>query len=256
MPLLPDPDDPQGDLLVDADGRQLARLRMREDDGVASRARLLAGVEPEDAAAQARTDLAGWRLATRDTALADALVRSGAPLHRVAVDMVHDLMYLPAQAPLPLGWALAPGGWDADLAAAVEEAYGPGHVDGPWTQQDTAEVAGMYEVGAELEPLRAATARVVDPAGRSAGQVLCAGPVPWTDEGAWVLTLGLARRAQGRGLGRALLDHALRGTREAGLPCLGLSVTEGNAARRLYDAAGFRAVSRVLSVRLPALADG
>lgn len=154
--------------------------------------------------------------------------------------------------PLPTGWSLGTGTWDDDLAVAVAQAYGPDHVDGPWAEQDTAEVAGMFQPGADLEPLAPATARVVDPEGRSAGQVLCAGPVPWVDEGAWVLTVGLADRARGLGLGAALVAHALHGTGRAGLPRLGLSVTEGNPARRLYDAAGFRVVSRVLSLRLPA----
>lgn len=251
MPLLPDPDDPKFHVLVDAGGRPLARTRMRPDDGVAGATRLLPGVDPAHAAAQARVDLAGLRLATTDPALADALVATGVPLHRVAVDMVHDLADLPSAAPLPPGWALAAGGWDADLASAVEEAYRSSHVDGPWTAKDSAEVRAMYAPGSDHPPLAPATARIVDAAGRSAGHIVCAGPVPWVDEGAWVLTVGLAQRAQGQGLGRALLTHAVRGTAEAGLPRLGLSVTEGNAARRLYDAAGFRVVSRVLSLRLP-----
>lgn len=177
MPLLPDPDDPQSDLLLDVTGRPLAHLRLRQDDGVASRTRLLPGADAADAAAQARVDLAGLRLATTDAALADALVSTGVPLHRVVVDMVHDLAELPAPAPLPPGWTLAKGGWDDDLAAAVQEAYASDHADGPWTDQDTAEVSAMYEPGAALVPLEPATARIVDPSGRSAGQILCAGPV-------------------------------------------------------------------------------
>ena len=238
-------------MLTDCEGRPLARTRLRRDEGVAGRTRLLSGVAPADAAVQARIELAGLRLATTDPALADAIVATGVPVHRVAVDMLHDLAVLPSPTPLPPGWTLSAGGWDADLRAAVEEAYGSGHVDGPWTEKDTAEVAGMYETGAPLQPLAAATATVLDRAGRRAGHILCAGPVPWADEGAWILTFGLADRAQGQGLGSALLRHALRGTHKAGQPCLGLSVTEGNQAWRLYDAAGFRMVSRVYSLRLP-----
>jgi mycothiol synthase len=148
--------------------------------------------------------------------------------------MTHDLADLPTPPPLPRGWALAPGRWDVDLASAVAEAYGSDHVDGPWGEQDTAQVAAAHAGSADLKTLACATARVVDPDGRSAGQVLCAGPVPWVDQSAWVLTIALAHRARGIGLGRVLLVHALRGTREAGLSKLGLSVTEGNPARRLY----------------------
>ncbi|MFJ6194506.1 GNAT family N-acetyltransferase [Micromonospora sp. NPDC092111] len=111
----------------------------------------------------------------------------------------------------------------------------------------------MVERSDPVPPLPGASARVVGPDGRSAGHVLCAGPVPWTEDGAaWILNLGVAPTAQRRGLGRALLVHALRGAREAGLPGLGLEVTDGNPARRLYDAAGFRVRTRVLSVSLPA----
>lgn len=251
MPLLPAPDEVEGHLLIGPGGRPLAWTRLREEDRVAGRTRLLPGVDAEDAAAQACVDLAGFRLATTDTALADALAVSGVPVHRVAVDMVHDLADVPPLTPLPPGWALAPGGWDADLGAAVAEAYGSGHVDGPWTDEKTAEVAGMYGAGASLPPLSAATARVLDPDRRSAGHILCAGPVPWADQGAWILTFGLAHRAQGQGLGRALVSHALRGAHGAGQPRVGLSVTEGNPARRLYDAAGFKVVHRVHSFRLP-----
>ncbi|WP_446217436.1 GNAT family N-acetyltransferase [Micromonospora sp. IBHARD004] len=50
------------------------------------------------------------------------------------------------------------------------------------------------------------------PRGNSAGHVLCAGPVPWTEDVcAWVLNLAVAPRAQGLGFGRALLTHAFAG---------------------------------------------
>jgi ribosomal protein S18 acetylase RimI-like enzyme len=44
----------------------------------------------------------------------------------------------------------------------------------------------------------------------------------------------------GRGIGRALLDHAIAYARDAGIEQLTLTVTQGNAAARgLYEAAGF-----------------
>jgi ribosomal protein S18 acetylase RimI-like enzyme len=48
------------------------------------------------------------------------------------------------------------------------------------------------------------------------------------------------------GTGRALLERALQRAAAAGLPALGLAVTDGNPAARLYEAVGFR---RVLSSR-------
>jgi ribosomal protein S18 acetylase RimI-like enzyme len=66
-----------------------------------------------------------------------------------------------------------------------------------------------------------------------------------------VLDLAIAPPAQGRGFGAALLVHAMIGTRDAGLPTLGLTVTDGNPARRLYDRMGFRPVLRTFTMRLP-----
>lgn len=257
MPLLPDPEDPAGSLLVADDGRPLGRTRLRRDDGVADRTRVHPGATVDELAGQARRDLAGLRVATSEPLLADALLAAGALPHRVATDLRHDLTgTLPSEV-LPAGWALAASGWDDDLQAAVREAYGTGHVDGPWTDEDTAEVRAAHRPGVAVPALAPASARVRDPEGRSAGHVLCAGPVPWVEDGAaWVLTLGLASRARGRGLGRALLARALSGTRAAGLPGLGLSVTEGNPAERLYRSADFRVVQRVVSVRLPPTHDG
>ncbi len=115
----------------------------------------------------------------------------------------------------------------------------------------------MFANAEPVPPLRPASARVVAPDGRSAGHVLCAGPVPWThDVCAWVLNIAVAPSAQGIGLGRAMIVHALRGARDAALPAVGLSVADGNPARRLYDSVGFRAVTRVLSVDIPPYSDG
>ncbi|GIF76562.1 GNAT family N-acetyltransferase [Asanoa siamensis] len=251
MPLHPLDDDLT--LLRADDGTPLARLRVRDDDGpVAAGVRPEPGVAAERVAAQARRDLAGLRLETPDDALAAALVAGGVPLDRAATELRHDLADLPSPAALPSGWSLAAAGWDDDLAEAAAAAYGPDHPDGGWTQDDTTAVRGMFETADPVPPLASASARLVGPDGRSAGHVLCAGPVPWTDYPcAWMLNIAVGPSAQGQGLGRALLDHALRGTRAAGLPALALSVVDGNPARRLYDRAGFVVVTRVLTLRLP-----
>lgn len=146
-----------------------------------------------------------------------------------------------------------PAGWDDDLLEAVTAAYGPDHPDGQWQAADTGQVRALYEPGAPVPAQQPCSARLVDPDGRSAGHVVCAGPVPWTDDAcAWVLNLAVAPRGQGRGLGRALLLHALHGTRRVGLPSLGLSVVDGGPGRALYDRAGCTPLTRVLSVQLPA----
>ncbi len=91
VPLLPDPEDPSGSLLVGDDGRPLGRTRLRREEGVAGRTRVHPGADVTALAAQARRDLAGLRVATSDDRLADALLAAGAELHRVAVDLRHDL---------------------------------------------------------------------------------------------------------------------------------------------------------------------
>ncbi|NYF59499.1 GNAT family N-acetyltransferase [Micromonospora purpureochromogenes] len=254
MPLHPDPGASPGQLLSTDDGTPLARLRLRDDDGerVAGEVTPLPGADVRVLAAQVRRDLAGARLETPDDALAGALVAGGLTLRRAATDMRHDLTDVPEPVPLPGGWSWAPAGWDDDLAEGLAAAYGPDHPDGRWQPSDTAEVRGMFERAEPVPPLLPASARVVGPDGRSAGHVLAAGPVPWTEDVcAWILNLGVAPAAQRRGLGRALLGHALRGARTAGLPRVGLSVADGNPARRMYEEAGFRPVARVLTVPLP-----
>jgi ribosomal protein S18 acetylase RimI-like enzyme len=53
-----------------------------------------------------------------------------------------------------------------------------------------------------------------------------------------------------RGTGRALLEATLHAATEAGLPALGLAVTEGNPAQRLYESLRLRRVLSSLVVVL------
>ena len=77
-------------------------------------------------------------------------------------------------------------------------------------------------------------------AGGLAGVVLCE---RWEDGAGYVDHLAVAPRAQGRGLGRALLLHGLAALRDAGLTAVELSVQGENAgATRLYESAGMSAV--------------
>jgi len=59
---------------------------------------------------------------------------------------------------------------------------------------------------------------------------------------AWITEL--FRDPAARGAGRALLRRALAHATHPGLPAIGLSVTHGNPARRLYAEHGFREVLR------------
>ncbi len=55
-----------------------------------------------------------------------------------------------------------------------------------------------------------------------------------------VVGMYVVPEAIGLGLGRALLAALIAHARETGLQSLVLTVTEGNSAQRLYEAAGFR----------------
>jgi len=64
--------------------------------------------------------------------------------------------------------------------------------------------------------------------------------------------LGVVPEARGRGVGRALVEQALRDTAEMGLPLMGLAVdTSNEPAVRLYAAAGFREIRRRLAWFIP-----
>lgn len=58
------------------------------------------------------------------------------------------------------------------------------------------------------------------------------------------LTIGVLERARGRGVASALLAEMVRLAGERGVRGLSLSVEDGNAARRLYERAGFEVVGR------------
>ncbi|GAB2569674.1 hypothetical protein Aab01nite_07180 [Paractinoplanes abujensis] len=58
------------------------------------------------------------------------------------------------------------------------------------------------------------------------------------------LTAGVRPEARGRGIGSALLDALIARARQRSLPGLSLSVEDGNAARRIYERAGFEVVGR------------
>lgn len=247
---------PGGLRLHDEAGVWCADMRLWDDDGVpaAGPVVLRPGASPTAVAVMCIRLLAGRRLDTPDDRLADALVAQGVTLTRAATDLRHDLTDLLPPS-LPNGWQLVAGGWDASLEESLTAAYADGHPDGTWTPKASAEVSGMFAPDAEVPALAGASARVRGPDVRSYGHVLVAGPVPWRPTRCgWVLNLAVAPAAQGRGLGRALLAHALRGTHAAGLPALELSVVDGGPGRRLYNAAGFEVLAGVLSIPLPGTA--
>jgi ribosomal-protein-alanine N-acetyltransferase len=59
-----------------------------------------------------------------------------------------------------------------------------------------------------------------------------------------LLLLAVTPDEQGRGIGRALLDHFIESARSEGVSRIHLEVREGNPAIAMYRAAGFKPVGR------------
>jgi GNAT superfamily N-acetyltransferase len=236
MPLQPDPARPGWLTLTDERGAPVGRFLRGERDGrpLADLFETLA--EPAAVVAAARRDLRGWRVAG-DAALGAALVAAGARPIRHAHVYTHDLRRLPDPgAGEPLGDRTI-----EDLAPAFAAAFGSGHVDGDRDPQ--AELHHLTD-GALLD-----ASGVIVRDGRVVAAILIGrfdGEPPFG--GPWVMEL--FRDPAHPGTGRALLERALHRAADAGLPALGLAVTDGNPAARLYEAVGFRHVVSARSVDL------
>jgi mycothiol synthase len=254
---MPTAEGPEGSLLlIDGRGVAVASYRSRVEDGdeVVGRFLPTPGISADRAARVAVRELAGRRVTTHEEEVARALVGAGCTLIRAATDMQCELNESIPVVPLEVGWALIAHDWDDDLAVALAAAYGPDHPD---RGDRVGRLRGLVESERGLVLLPGASARLRGPDWRSAGQVFTVGPVPWSvTPMSWVLDLAVVPGAQGRGFGAALLAYAMRGTLEAGLATAGLTVTDGNPARRLYDRMGFRPVLRHFAVRAPQAAPG
>jgi GNAT superfamily N-acetyltransferase len=188
------------------------------------------------------------RVRTTDASEAAELLAGGARLMREGSDMVLDLApdgLAPAAPSLPAGvHAIGAAEAASRLPAASLLAYGPGHPDNPgslaeaerrWRQLMTGEA-----VGPVLEPPSIA---IEDLAGEVLGAVVVTRlwPESWGWAGGpWVADIFVVPAHQGRGLGRALLTHAVAWAHAHAEPRIGLTVTAGNPAQRLYESAGFQ----------------
>ena len=74
-------------------------------------------------------------------------------------------------------------------------------------------------------------------------------PSPTYPGGPWVTEIFVDPDATGRGIGGALLARAVTPSRPG--PDVGLAVTVGNPARRLYESLGFATLQDVRHVVLP-----
>jgi mycothiol synthase len=188
------------------------------------------------------------RVRTTDVSEAAGLLAGGARLMREGSDMVLEFAPddpAPTAPPLPAGVHAIAATEAADLLPAASLlAYGPGHPDTPgslaeaerrWRQLMTGEAVGPI-----LEPPSIA---IADPSGELLGAVVVTRlwPESWGWAGGpWVADIFVVPAHQGRGLGRALLMHAVAWAHADAEPRIGLTVTAGNPAQRLYESAGFQ----------------
>jgi GNAT superfamily N-acetyltransferase len=186
--------------------------------------------------------LRGHRLSTREGDVADALVARGAELVRASALMV---LGLPAQVS-PTDVDVRPlRDAAAEYGEIVWRAYPPDHPDHDLMDATPAEAAKTVEgylSGRIVGPLmRDASSESWTTDGELGG--LCVvSEMPGDDEfegSPWITDVCVLPSAQGQGLGRAMLGHAIRRLSEAGHPTLGLAVTQGSPARKLYEAVGF-----------------
>jgi GNAT superfamily N-acetyltransferase len=205
------------------------------------------GVSVGRAARAVLAQLRGWRIAA-DEALGLELIAAGGKPMRHAHLMSHDLVARPDWSEPP-GYRLTdidrPA---ADLVDAYLAAFPPGHVDHrPHETPDKARaLMDSYVTGAEYGPLLRGSGLAIAPDGSVAGAILL-GRLPGDPplNGPWLIEV--FRHPEHRGVGRPLIERALA---LADVPVLGLMVTEGNPARRLYERLGFRLVHTALVVQL------
>jgi GNAT superfamily N-acetyltransferase len=258
MPIAEDPGRPGGRILTDASGAEIARFVAKPDEEreVADLLELSEGVRPDRAAPVVMGELRGWRVAAREP-FGRLLEAGGARTRRHAHVMSRDLVRdapPPAwlEPALPDGIRLTPVDRPAlDLAAACAAAYPTDHPDFDHIPDPAHPEIELDEIvsGRLMGPLLRCSGLAVGEEAAVVGAILVnATPGEPPFGGPWIAQLFRAPGAHG--VGAALLRRALATAARDGLPALGLAVTHGNPAARLYAEHGFNEVLDSLSVEL------
>jgi GNAT superfamily N-acetyltransferase len=253
VPIRSDPEQPRWQVLLDADGTPVARFLAVVRDGrrVADLFTRCPGISVEQARDAALADLRG-ALVCGDEELGRALVAAGGRPGRHAHVLSRDLRDPPSAPDAPPGVRIVAADRPAtDLVAAFRAAYARDHPDfraHPYPDDPAVELAPLLD-GRQVGPLMGASALAVDEGGSVVGAALInRAPGDPPDSGPWLTQLFRAPRHPGTG--RALLQHALAELAAAGEAALGLAVTDGNPAERLYRALGFRRAFTAFNVQL------
>jgi GNAT superfamily N-acetyltransferase len=205
------------------------------------------GVSAGRAARAVLAQLRGMRIAG-DEQLGRELVAGGGKAIRHAHLMSYDMAVRPRWQDPP-GYRLTDVDRPAaDLVDAYLAAFPPGHVDHrpEETREKATAVLDGYISGGEFGPLLRGSGLAVASDDAVVGAILL-GTLPGDPplNGPWLIEV--FRHPEHRGVGRALCERALA---LADVPVLGLMVTEGNPARGLYEALGFRHVQSALVVQI------
>jgi hypothetical protein len=241
VPIVEDPEHSERRTLVDADGLPIARFVHAERDGRPLADLVVLAVPVERALPHVLSELRGTRVAGPED-LGRALVAAGGKAHRHSHAYSHDLHDRPAVP--PSAFDLTPVDRPAsELLPVYLAAFAPGHPDRMEAPEARRHLDGL--VGGKLGALLPGSGlAVLD--GRVVGAILIAAladaPPPFG--GPWVMEV--FRAPEARGAGRALLARALARTTGS----LGLAVTDGNPAERIYAELGFRRVFTAFAVDL------
>ncbi|MET8141215.1 GNAT family N-acetyltransferase [Sphaerisporangium sp. NPDC005288] len=200
-------------------------------------------------------DMPGW-VVSGDEKLGRLLIEAGGRPLRHAHVLSRDLRADPA----PPGWAETGHGVvaceavpPAEVFPAWRAAYPPGHPDRDHGDDATVLRRALTPLlsGASYGPLLPCGGLLLHDQRVVAGVMVgrLRGEPPFG--GPWVLDVFRDPRPPFAGLGAVMLRRALALATLHGLAALGLAVTDGNPARRLYERLGFRLISSSITVIVP-----
>ncbi|MFD5464083.1 GNAT family N-acetyltransferase [Kitasatospora sp. NPDC127059] len=247
---------PETDWVVrhDGDGVPVLRYQVGERDGRPWADLLEVLDESVDAAEYIRAELPGW-VVSGSPELGQRLLARGATALRHAHTFGRDLRADPPPADwagLPLREGLRAVPCDRapeELLESWRAAFDPTHVD-RFHGDDSralAERIGPLLAGKAIGPVLPSSLLAVDAEDRVVGAAVL------TDRDGlpWVAEVFRHPRRGYRGLGADLLRRTVADAAGRGLAEVHLAVTEGNPARRVYEALGFRLRETSLTVIVP-----
>ncbi|MCO1578483.1 GNAT family N-acetyltransferase [Crossiella sp. SN42] len=138
-----------------------------------------------------------------------------------------------------------------EIFPAYQRAFPPGHVDHVLDAEGERANFAQLLAGEVLGPVLPCSGLIRD-GEEVVGVVVVndrAGDPPLL--GPWIGQIYRDPAPRYRGLGMVLLRRAVALAAQAGLPAVGLAVTDGNPARWVYEKAGFRHVEESMTVLIP-----